>query len=305
MPNINIKGIMVLNADCQGYPTAKVSSKLLDLVDIKNVDVAVSQARAWNPFPWTYRQYSLMVDLFPIVNQNKENVEVPEPLMNFSLESMVDKIYNENGKSPITLLCLSPVTDISNAIKNDPDFSSKITEIVWMGGAYINDATPFVKIDTGIAPGTNPRAEWNVYWDPKATQEVLNSGIKIKMFPLNVTNNVTLSGKIIREHFLPHSKQYPALALAAQMYSLVAFQYGFSFWDTATTAFLGKPELYSFKKAFVQIDTSNDPVQQGTMTVEFIPDTEPIESSIEIATSINKTKFYDYYVEQLKTLKLK
>ncbi len=53
MPNINIKGIMVLNADCQGYPTAKVSSKLLDLVDIKNVDVAVSQARAWNPFPFT------------------------------------------------------------------------------------------------------------------------------------------------------------------------------------------------------------------------------------------------------------
>jgi len=305
MPNINIKGIMVLNADCQGYPTAKVSSKLLDLVDIKNVAVAVSQARAWNPFPWTYRQYSLMVDLFPIVNQNKENVEVPEPLMNFPLESMVNKVYNENGQSPITLLCLSPVTDIANALKNDPKFSSKVAEIVWMGGVYINEATPFGNIDTGIAPGANPHAEWNVYWDPKATQEVLNSGIKIKMFPLNVTNNVTLSGKIIREHFLPHSKQFPALTLAAQMYSLVAFQYGFSFWDTAATAFLGNPGLYSFKKAVVQIDTSNDPVQQGTMKVEFIPDTEPIESSIEIATSISKTKFYKYYVEQLKTLTLK
>ena len=51
MSNISIKGIMVLNADCQGYPTAKVSSKLLELIDLKGVKVAVSGARAWNAFP--------------------------------------------------------------------------------------------------------------------------------------------------------------------------------------------------------------------------------------------------------------
>lgn len=90
MPNVNIKGIMVLNADCQGYPTAKVSSKLQDPVDIQNIPVVVSGARAWNPFPWTYRQYSLMVDLFPIVNQYKENVDVPEPLMSYPLVEMVE-----------------------------------------------------------------------------------------------------------------------------------------------------------------------------------------------------------------------
>jgi len=305
IPNVNIKGIMVLNADCQGYPTAKVSSKLLDLIDTKDVHVAVSGARAWNPFPWTYRQYSLMVDLFPIVNQYKENVVVPEPLMNFPLEDMVDKIYRENNNSPVTLLCLSPVTDIANAIKNDPDFTHKISEIVWMGGVYITEETPFGNIDTGIAPGANPNAEWNVYWDPQATQDVLNSGIKIKIFPLNVTNSVTLSGEIIRKYFLPESNKYPALSLAAQMYSLVAFQYGFSFWDTAATSFLGKPDLFTFKNAFVQIDTSPDPVKQGTMKVEFISEIEPIESTIEIASSINIDMFYDYYVKQLKSLSFK
>lgn len=305
MPNINIKGIMVLNADCQGYPTAKVSSKLLDLVDLDNVPVVVSGARGWNPFPWTYRQYSLMVDLFPIVNQYKADVKVPEPEMDFPLERMVDKVYRQGDDTPVTLLCLSPVTDIASAIKNDLSFKDKIEEIVWMGGVYITKETPFGNIDTGVAPGANSNAEWNVYWDPQATEDVMQSGIKIKMFPLNVTNNVTLSGEILRQYFLPQSQQYPAVDLAVQMYALVAFQYGFSFWDTAATAYLGNPELYSFKKAFVDINTSPDPTIQGTMKVQFIPDTEPIESTIEIASTINVNEFYTYYVDRLKSLNLK
>lgn len=305
MPDINLKGIMVLNADCQGYPTAKVSSKLLDLIDHIDIPVAVSGARAWNAFPWTYRQYSLMVDLLPMVNQYKQNVQVPEPQMDFPLVKMVDKVYRENNDTPVTLLCLSPVTDIADALKSDSAFKNKISEIIWMGGVYITKETTAGNIDTGVAPGANPNAEWNVYWDPQATKEVLDSGIKIKMFPLNVTNSVTLSGDIIRQYFLPDSDQYPALSLAAQMYSLVAFQYGFSFWDTAATAYLGNPCLYTFKKATVEVDTSADPTKQGTLQVEFITDEQPVETSVEIATSINVDQFYDYYVKQLKTLEFK
>ena len=99
MPNIDLKGIMVLNADCQGYPTAKVSSKLLDLISLKDIPVNVSGARGWNPFPWTYRQYSLMVNLFPIVNQYQEDVIVPEPEMDYPLTEMVDKVYTEGGNA--------------------------------------------------------------------------------------------------------------------------------------------------------------------------------------------------------------
>ncbi|MDG1333522.1 MAG: nucleoside hydrolase [Crocinitomicaceae bacterium] len=305
MSNISIKGIMVLNADCQGYPTANVSSKLLDLINLKDIPVTVSGARGWNPFPWGYRQYSLMVNLFPIVNQYKEDVIVPEPEMDYPLTKMVDKVYTEGGNSPVKILCLSPVTDIAEAIKSDSSFASKISDIVWMGGVYINNETQFGNIDTGVAPGANPNAEWNVYWDPQATQDVLKSGIKIKMFPLNVTNSVILTGEIIRQYFIPDSNKYPALDLAAQMYALVAFQYGFSFWDTAATAFLGKPDLFEMKPAFVDVDTSPVPSKQGTMTVEFISETQPLKSNIEIATTIDVDGFYDYYVGQLKTLQFK
>ncbi len=306
MPNVSIKGVMVLNADCQAYPTARVSSKLFDLINLQDIPVAVSGARAWNAFPWTYRQYSLMVDLLPIVNQYKADVKVQKPLMDFSLAKMVDNVYRETNNTPVTLLCLSPVTDIAYALKTDHDFKEKISEIVWMGGVYITKETPNGNIDTGIAPGANPYAEWNVYWDPQSTKDVLTSGIKVKMFPLNVTNNVTLTTDIIRRYFLPDSGDFPPLSLAAQMYSLVAFQYGFSFWDTAATAYLGNADLYSFNAAArVNVDTSPDPTKQGTMTVDFISKDEPLESSVEIATDINVKGFYDYYVKQLKTLQFK
>ena len=294
-----------MNADCQGYPTAKVSSKLLKLINMDDIPVVVSGARAWNAFPWTYRQYSLMVDLFPIVNQYKSDVPVPEPPMDYPLEKMVDDVYRETGNTPVTILCLSPVTDIAGAINKDKEFASKVSEIVWMGGVYITKDTPFGNIDTGIAPGANPLAEWNVYWDPQATQDVLHSGIPVVMFPLNVTNSVTLSGEIIRQYFLPHSNDYPALNLAAQMYALVAFQYGFSFWDTAATAYLGNPELFTYKDAVVNVDTSPIPSQQGTMKVEFPSEDEPIETSVQIASSIDVDGFYKYYVGQLKTLDFK
>jgi purine nucleosidase len=305
MPNINVKGIVVVNADCLAYPTAIVSSKLLDLIGLAGVPVAVSGVKGWNAFPWTYRQYSMMVNLLPIVNQYKEDVVVPDPIMDSSLAAMVDAIYHENSNTPITLLCLSPVTDIAEALSSDPNFQSKIAEIVWMGGVYITQDTPAGNIDTGIAPGANPNAEWNVYWDPKSAQDVLASGIPVTMFPLNVTNDVTLSTDIIRQYFLPKSGDFPSLSLATQMYALVAFENGFCFWDTAATAYLGNPELYSFERAIVTVNTSPDPELQGTLSVEFIPPESMITTSINVATKINVEGFYEYYVQQLETLTLK
>ncbi len=305
MPNINIKGIMVVNADCLGYPTAKVSSKLLDLISLGDIPVALSAVKGWNAFPWSYRQYALMVNLLPIVNQYKADVAVPEPITDLNLAAMVDAIYHDNNNTPITLLCLSPLSDIAQALHGDPGFKSKIAEIVWMGGVYITEDTPTGNIDTGIAPGANPNAEWNVYWDPQAAQDVLNSDIPLTLFPLNVSNRVTLSSDIIRQYFLPASGDFPSLALAAQMYALVAFQNGFSFWDTVATAYLGNAGLYTFQRALVNVDTCPDPAQQGTLSVEFIAPNSMIATHIKIATTINVSAFYDYYVEQLKTLTFK
>lgn len=304
MPHIAIRGIDILNADCLGLPTYQVTRRLLKLIGRDDIRVGISPARGWNPFPWEYRQYAMMVNLLPMVNQYRADIPVAPPSDYVPLARLLEEIHREDKGAPLTILCLGPLTSLADAIRDLPMPITRIVdELIWMGGVYTppdQQGLPVGNIDTGIAPGANPNAEWNVYWDPYAVDTVLKSGLRFTMFPLNVTNDVVLTPDIIRRYFLRGADEWPVLDLMAQMYSLVAFQNGFSFWDTATTAYLGKPDLYAFSEYPIQVDTSMDPVKQGLLTID-----PGAGAPVTMATSIRtegQDGFYEYLVGALKTL---
>ncbi len=302
MPDISIKAIEILNADCLAAPTFQATVRLLKLIGRGDIPVSISPARGWNPFPWEYRQYAMMVNLLPIVNQYQADVPVPVPPFTVSLAEILKRVRAEDPGTPLVILCLGPLTSVADALR---DLSrDAYDELVWMGGVYTppdqGDVLPVGNIDTGIAPGANPNAEWNVYWDPYAADRVLKAQLPFRMFPLNVTNDVLLTPQIIREYFLPQSRKHPILDLMAQMYSMVAFQAGFSFWDTATTAYLGAPQLYGFKDYPIRVDISPDPAAQGTLSVD-----AKSGSRVTMATRIDVNGFYTYLVDSLKSLPVK
>lgn len=80
-------------------------------------------------------------------------------------------------------------TDFAAAIETDLAILSSIGEVVWMGGTVNAGGN----IDTGIAPGANPDAEWNAYWNPQSVLTVPQSGVKVSMFPLDITNSTLLA----------------------------------------------------------------------------------------------------------------
>jgi purine nucleosidase len=158
--------------------------------------------------------------------------------------------------------------------------------------------TPIGNIDTGIAIGTNPNAEWNAYWDPYAVDTVFRSGMTIRLFPLNVTNDYALDTAFFKKYIYPN-KTYPMIDLAGQMYSTVAFETGYCFWDTVTTAYLGKPELFSFEPERLVINTDFTSPDFGSITKS------PSGSIIQVAQGAERVEaFYEYYVEQLKSVAL-
>lgn len=298
MPDVSITSINVLNADCLAYPTAQVTNKILSMLGRTGDIVNMSDVRGWNPFPWTYRQYAMMVNLLPMINQYGK-VSAPGPAASKTrLKDQLTAMQAGDSSSTITVLCLSPLTEFAELLIEYPPFKDLFSSIVWMGGAYRESGQtgPIGNIDTGIAPGANPNAEWNAYWDPDAVQTILESGIEFNIFPLNVTNNVLLTPHIIQQYFLSGSNSYAMLDLAAQMYSMVAFQNGFSFWDTATTAYIGNPTLFTMTPMTISIDTGDDPTTQGTITQD------PSGYPMNMATAINVQGFYDYFVQQLKTI---
>jgi purine nucleosidase len=298
IPGITIAGIGVVNADCLATPTMQVTCKILDLLGLQNIPVTKSVARGVNPFPWSYRQYSMMANLLPMLNTGYPKQPV---LINETTEDMLIRLITKNmqqGNPKMKVLVLSPLTPLVTAWQKEPAIKDGIAEIIWMGGALKpkgdNCGMPYGNVDTGIAPGANSNAEWNAYWDPYAVKNVLASKVPLTMFPLNATNLVMLTPEKVLQ-FAPNSNKYPLYALAGQMYCTVAFEGGYAFWDTVTTAYLGKPDLFTIKKMKLANITEGD--NQGNITED------AKGKDVNVVTEVKVNGFYEYIFKQWKYLK--
>lgn len=103
----------------------------------------------------------------------------PEPTIKIEDEHAVDfirKLLMESSED-ITIITTGPLTNIATALIMNTEMKSKIKEIVIMGGAI------------GLGNRT-PAAEFNIWADPEAAFVVFNSGIAIKVIPLEVTHKV-------------------------------------------------------------------------------------------------------------------
>jgi inosine-uridine nucleoside N-ribohydrolase len=77
------------------------------------------------------------------------------------------------------VLCpIGPLTNIAQAIQQDPEFASNVHRIVLMGGSYREGGN------------ITPHAEANIYHDPHAAEVVFASGARIEMVGLDVTHRI-------------------------------------------------------------------------------------------------------------------
>ena len=91
----------------------------------------------------------------------------------------------------MTLVTVGPLTNVAAVFRREPGVKAKVEKLCIMGGA--------VRVGGNvIVPGVtdhlkNKTAEWNIYIDPVAAQEVLNSGVPIRLIPLDATCQVVLT----------------------------------------------------------------------------------------------------------------
>lgn len=292
MDSIDLVGIGVCNADCLGGPTVDTTRKLLAWLGRDDIPVGVSSSRGVNPFPWEYRPYALMANLLPILN---ETAPPPPPSQEASAEELLIEAAQtciEDGTKLIVLV-LCPLTPLVNALVQNPSITQGIGAVIWMGGALDpkNGCGPYGNVDTGLAPGANPNAEWNAFWDPVAVEATFESGLPITMFPLNLTNQVTLGESFILG-LGPTRLANPIYDLAGQLYAMVAFQAGYSFWDTVTTAALGGTVTYTYGEQTLSVVTAGP--DQGTIYAD------PNGTSVSVANSVDVDGFYTYLMDRWK-----
>ncbi|MEI6856785.1 nucleoside hydrolase [Psychrilyobacter sp.] len=112
-------------------------------------------------------------------------------------EFIKDSLAEEENQ--ITILSLGGLTNIDHLLKLDPKPEVKnIERIVVMGGAVNVDgniaALNNSKAEWNQGPeySTNTYAEWNIFLDPQAAENVFNSEIPIKLVPLDVCDYAIL-----------------------------------------------------------------------------------------------------------------
>lgn len=86
----------------------------------------------------------------------------------------------------LTIIALGPLTNIAHAVRLDPVAMAGIGKLVVMGGAV------------RVAGNVSAAAEFNFYADPHAAAVVIGAGLPTTLVPLDVTEQVRLTGAELR-----------------------------------------------------------------------------------------------------------
>jgi pyrimidine-specific ribonucleoside hydrolase len=104
---------------------------------------------------------------------------LPEPVDAPSARPAVDVLRAaiSTSPAPVVLVALGPLTNVADLLASaDPGATANIADIVVMGGA----------VDVaGNVGGDHAAAEWNVFVDPAAANDVLRSGAHVTLIALD------------------------------------------------------------------------------------------------------------------------
>ncbi len=181
---------------------------------------------------------------------------LPEGRITSSGQTAPDLLIETIGQASqkVTVVTLGPLTNLADAIQQDPSFLENVAEIYVMGGALEvlgNVGFSGVGIDNQVA-------EWNVYIDPLALEIVLTSGAPVTLVPLDATNHVPIDLDFYFQ--LGANRSTPEAELA---YDLLSGQLdfiasgGYYFWDPLTAALAVDESLGYIKTGKIWVSTAS------------------------------------------------
>ncbi|GAY33189.1 hypothetical protein CUMW_006060 [Citrus unshiu] len=160
-------------------------------------------------------------------------------------EFLVDKVSEYPGE--VSILALGPLTNLALAIKRDSSFASKVKNIVVLGGAFF------------ALGNVNPAAEANIYGDPEAADVVFTSGANIAVVGINITTQVKLTDADFLELRQSKGRYVQLLGDMCKFYRDWHVKsdgvHGIFLHDPVSFVALVRPDLFTFKKGVVRVET--------------------------------------------------
>lgn len=172
---------------------------------------------------------------------------------------------------PLTLVALAPQTNIAMLLAQYPEVADQLERIVFMGGsASVGNATAV--------------AEFNVWHDPEAASAVIESGIPITMYGLDVFNRLPVDEGTANRFAAHH---HPAISLTGQLlHSRISRadgtvqDYSGVIGDAGTLVMLTHPDLFHREALPTRVNLAG--IGRGQTLVDRRPDpTDPSDPTAE------------------------
>ncbi len=199
-----------------------------------------------------------------------------------AVEAMHQVVRRNNAKT--TLVAIGPLTDIALFIRQYPDDLVKIEELVLMGGALGRG-------NYGVL------SEFNFASDPDAAKIAFDSGLKIRVAPLEVGDQAKIMPTASNEikHFGPVGDMFYQLF---SKYRSGSFEKGLSMYDALAIGLILEPSMFKEVSTRVEIETSS-PLTAGASLID-LNGYLKMEDNAFVAVSVDAEKFETWFVESLR-----
>lgn len=279
-PEVDLQAVGITNGDCFAEQIFEATQKIATYLDIDGPEIALTEDEVPNPFPDNWRRESYIINELPLFRDNylKKPYQQGRP-------RRIDSVFLDclsNSKVPLTVVTTGPLTNMAKLLIAHPELKDKIAEFIIMGGAV----TVKGNVDE---PGHDGSAEWNVYADPLAFKQVVDSKVPIKLVTLDLTNELPVTKDFLGK-LEAQAENSRASALAAKLWSLVK-GFDYYFWDTITAAIAIEPGLFTFRDVKIDVSTSGKSMGRTSQSL--------FGRKVQMASQINKQGFEDLLLTTL------
>ncbi|KAG5583091.1 hypothetical protein H5410_053718 [Solanum commersonii] len=186
-------------------------------------------------------------------------------------EFLVDKISEYPGE--VSILALGPLTNLALAVKRDSNFASKVKRVVILGGSFfaLGNANPAAeanvcdRLSLGLRFHRNQYIDSlnidnvHIYGDPEAADIVFTSGANIDVVGINITTQIKMTDADLDELRQSEGKHAKLLCDMCKFYRDFHVKsegvYGVFPHDPVTFVALVRPDLFTYKKGVVRVET--------------------------------------------------
>ncbi|CAB4242754.1 Inosine-uridine nucleoside N-ribohydrolase [Methylacidimicrobium sp. AP8] len=308
-PEVELLGITVVSGDCWREEGIAHTLRLLEIAGRREVPVVGGavypllrtrkETEIWEElfgklfYKGAWNKAYLGKELHPPLSFPEDPFRPPAPVEGepalrpsprFAADFLIETARNHPGE--VTLLALGPLTDIALACRLDPEFSQRIKKLVLMG-ASIDPRT------SDPEWSTNPRFEFNFFWDPEGAHIVLTSPWKrLEAYPVDAGIQAVMR----RELLSAVSEGNSAVGRYLNQYAWI----GLPMWDEVAVAGWLDPSLILQKETlFLDVDVSHGPGYGNTLTWK--PGSEPGlgQQRVEVIRQIDPKRFYRFFRERI------